>query len=148
NGSGKTTLLRLFAGELDPAAGEIQRAEALQIVYFEQNRDVLDPTSSLKRALSPESDTVLFRGRPIHVAAWAKRFLVTAEQLEMPVAGLSGGERARVLIARLMLRSADLLLLDEPTNDLDIPTLELLEENLLDFPGALVLVTHDRYMLD
>jgi len=148
NGSGKTTLLRLVAGELHPTAGGIQRADALQIVYFEQNRDVLDPTSSLKRALSSEGDTVLFRGRPIHVAGWAKRFLFSADQLEMPVAGLSGGERARVLIARLMLRHADLLLLDEPTNDLDIPTLELLEENLLDFPGAMVLVTHDRYMLD
>jgi ATP-binding cassette subfamily F protein uup len=148
NGSGKTTLLRLFAGELDATGGEIQRAEALQIVYFEQNRDVLDPATTLKRALAPEGDTVLFGGRPIHVAGWAKRFLFTPEQLENPVASLSGGERARVLIARLMLRPADLLLLDEPTNDLDIPTLELLEENLLDFAGALVLVTHDRYMLD
>ncbi len=148
NGSGKTTLLRLFAGELEPAAGEIRRAEALHIVYFEQNRDILDPGMTLKRALSPEGDMALFRGRPVHVAGWAKRFLFTSEQLEMPVSSLSGGERARVLIARLMLRPADLLLLDEPTNDLDIPTLELLEENLLDFPGALALVTHDRYMLD
>jgi ATP-binding cassette subfamily F protein uup len=148
NGSGKTTLLRLFAGDLDPTAGEIQSADALQIVYFEQNRDLLDPMTTLRRVLAPEGDTVLFRDRPIHVAGWAKRFLFTPEQLEMPVASLSGGERARVLIARLMLRPADLLLLDEPTNDLDIPTLELLEENLLDFSGALVLVTHDRYMLD
>ena len=148
NGSGKTTLLRLFAGELEPDGGLIDRADALQIVYFAQQRDVLEPGVTLKRALAPEGDSVLFRDRPIHVAGWAKRFLFRPEQLEMPVESLSGGERARVLIARLMLRSADLLLLDEPTNDLDIPTLELLEENLLDFPGALVLVTHDRYMLD
>jgi ABC transport system ATP-binding/permease protein len=148
NGSGKTTLLRLIAGELAPTAGVIERAEALQVVTFEQDRDVLDPQMPLKRALAADGDIVIFRDRPIHVAGWAKRFLFDAQQLEMPVASLSGGERARVLIARLMLCPADLLLLDEPTNDLDIPTLELLEDNLLDFPGALVLVTHDRYMLD
>ncbi len=91
---------------------------------------------------------MIYRGRPIHVAGWAKRFLFRSEQLEMPVSSLSGGERARVLIARLMLETADVLLLDEPTNDLDIPTLEVLEESLLDFPGALVLVSHDRYLLD
>ncbi len=148
NGSGKTTLLRLFAGELTPDGGTIERADALQMVMFEQDRDVLDPAVTLRRALAPEGDSVLFRDRPIHVAGWARRFLFQNEQLEQPVGALSGGERARVLIARLMLRPADLLLLDEPTNDLDIPTLELLEENLMEFSGALVLVTHDRYMLD
>jgi ATP-binding cassette subfamily F protein uup len=148
NGSGKTTLLKLFAGELEPDAGTIERADALQVVTFEQNRDELNPATTLRRALAPEGDMVLFRSRPIHVNGWAKRFLFQSEQMEQPVGALSGGERARVLIARLMLRAADLLLLDEPTNDLDIPTLELLEENLMDFPGALVLVTHDRYMLD
>jgi ATP-binding cassette subfamily F protein uup len=148
NGSGKTTLLKIFAAEMEPDAGRVERADQLQIVSFEQNRDVLDPAVTLRRALAPEGDVVLFRGRSIHVAGWAKRFLFANEQLEMPVGSLSGGERARVLIARLMLRPADLLLLDEPTNDLDIPTLELLEENLLDFSRALVLVTHDRYMLD
>jgi ATP-binding cassette subfamily F protein uup len=148
NGSGKTTLLKLFAGELEPDSGRIERADLLRTVTFEQNRDTLDLSSTLKRALAPEGDIVIFRDRTIHVNGWAKRFLFTDEQLEMPVASLSGGERARVLIARLMLRPADLLLLDEPTNDLDIPTLELLEENLMDFGGALVLVTHDRYMLD
>ena len=148
NGSGKTTLLKIFSGELEPDSGEVERAEQLQVVYFEQNRETLDPSITLKRALAPEGDVVLFRDRPIHVAGWAKRFLFSNEQLEMPVRSLSGGERARVYIARLMLRPADVLLLDEPTNDLDIPTLELLEENLLDFAGALVLVTHDRYMLD
>ncbi len=148
NGSGKTTLLRLFAGELEPDAGTIERADVLRIVTFEQDRAVLDPTTTLRKALAPEGDVVLFRDRPVHVAGWAKRFLFQNEQLEQPVGALSGGERARVLIARLMLEPADLLLLDEPTNDLDIPTLELLEENLMDFPGALVLITHDRYMLD
>jgi ATP-binding cassette subfamily F protein uup len=102
----------------------------------------------LRRTLAPDGDTVLYRDRPVHVAGWAKRFLFRTEQLDMPTGALSGGERARAVIARLMLQPADLLLLDEPTNDVDIPTLEALEESLLEFPGALVLVTHDRYMLD
>jgi len=103
---------------------------------------------TLRRALAPDGDSVVYRDRVIHVAGWAARFLFTGEQLSQPVARLSGGERARVLIAQLMLQPADILLLDEPTNDLDIPTLEILEESLIDFPGSLVLVTHDRYMLD
>ena len=148
NGSGKTTLLRLLAGTLEPTSGEIERAENLRIVYFEQNREVLDPDLSLKRALVPDGDTVIYRGRPVHIASWAKRFLFRSDQLETPVRQLSGGEQSRVLIARLMLRPADILILDEPTNDLDIPTLEVLEESLTDFPGALVLVTHDRFLLD
>jgi ATP-binding cassette subfamily F protein uup len=108
----------------------------------------LDESLTLRRALAPEGDAVIHQGRTVHVASWAARFLFTGEQLNQPVRNLSGGERARVLIARLMLEPADVLLLDEPTNDLDIPTLEILEENLLDFPGALVLVTHDRYLLN
>lgn len=147
NGSGKTTMLRLLRGDLKPQAGEIRRADFLRVVYFDQNR-ILDPTVTLRKALSPDGDSVIFQERTIHVAAWADRFLFLQEQLNQPVGRLSGGERARVLIARLMLEPADLLLLDEPTNDLDIPTLEILEESLLTFPGALVLVTHDRYMLD
>ena len=147
NGSGKTTLLRLLRGEIEPAEGTIRRAEALRIVYFSQMRE-LDDSLTLRRALAPEGDGVIYQGRPVHVAGWAARFLFTSEQLNQPVSNLSGGERARVLIAKLMLEPADVLLLDEPTNDLDIPTLEILEENLLDFPGALVLVTHDRYLLN
>jgi len=147
NGSGKTTLLRLLRGDLDPTSGQIRKADALRIVYFDQNRK-LDPDLSLRRALAPDSDSVIYQERVIHVAAWAARFLFTAEDLNRPVGRFSGGERARVLIAQLMLQPADVLLLDEPTNDLDIPTLEILEESLLELRGALVLVTHDRYILD
>ncbi len=148
NGSGKTTLLRMVAGELAPDAGRIDRAHDLRVVYFEQARETLDLDASLRRALAPDGDTVVYRGRPVHVAGWAQRFLFRTEQLDVPVHRLSGGERARVLIARLMLRPADLLILDEPTNDLDLSTLEVLEESLSDFPGALLLVTHDRMLLD
>jgi ATP-binding cassette subfamily F protein uup len=147
NGSGKTTLLRLLRGELAPSSGEIRRAEWLRIVYFDQSRK-LDEDVTLRRALAPEGDSVIYQDRVIHVASWAAKFLFTGEQLNQPVERLSGGERARVLIAQLMLQPADVLLLDEPTNDLDIPTLEILEESLLEFRGSLVLVTHDRYMLD
>jgi len=147
NGSGKTTLLRLLRGDILPTAGKIQKADSLRIVYFDQNRQ-LDPDLSLRRALAPDSDSVIYQDRVIHVAAWAARFLFSGEDLNRPVGRLSGGERARVLIAQLMLQQAEVLLLDEPTNDLDIPTLEILEESLLEYRGALVLVTHDRYMLD
>ena len=147
NGSGKTTFLRLLRGEIEAAEGSIRRAEALKLVYFSQMRE-LDESLTLRRALAPEGDSIIHQGRVVHVASWAARFLFTGEQLNQPVRNLSGGERARVLIAKLMLEPADVLLLDEPTNDLDIPTLEILEENLLDFPGALVLVTHDRYLLN
>src|SRR5580693_1352767 len=149
NGSGKTTLLKILEGGLSPDAGTVRRADPLRLVTFAQDRtEHLDLEESLRRTLCPDGDSVIYRGRPIHVAGWAKRFLFRDDQLEMPVSSLSGGERARVLIARLMLETADVLLLDEPTNDLDIPTLEVLEESLLEFPGALVLVSHDRYLLD
>ena len=148
NGSGKTTLLKVLGGELDPDGGVVQRADGLRVVYFDQNREQLNLDEPLRTALCPYGDSVIYKDRTIHVAGWAKRFLFHSEQLDVAVGRLSGGERARVLIARLMLQPADVLFLDEPTNDLDIATLEVLEENLSDFPGALVLVTHDRYMLD
>jgi ABC transport system ATP-binding/permease protein len=149
NGSGKTTLLKILEGIEVPDEGTVRRADRLQIVSFAQDRGAhLDPETSLRRTLCPDGDSVIYRGRPIHVAGWAKRFLFKDEQLDMPVSRLSGGERARVMIARLMLAAADVLLLDEPTNDLDIPTLEVLEDSLLEFAGAVVLVSHDRYLLD
>ncbi|HTG74916.1 MAG TPA: ABC-F family ATP-binding cassette domain-containing protein [Terriglobia bacterium] len=147
NGSGKTTLLRLIRGDIQPGHGRVRRADQLRIVYFDQNRD-LDPDITLKRTLAPDSDSVVYQDRVIHVASWAARFLFSSDALNQPVGRLSGGERARVLIAQLMLQPADVMLLDEPTNDLDIPTLEVLEDSLMDFPGAFVLVTHDRYLMD
>jgi ATP-binding cassette subfamily F protein uup len=148
NGSGKSTLLRVLAGELAPDAGTITRAEGLRVEMFEQGRSALDPAAPLRTALCPNGDTVVYRGRAFHVVAWAKQFLFRPEQLDQLVGDLSGGEQARVRIAQLMLRPADLLLLDEPTNDLDIPALEVLEESLAEFPGALVVVSHDRDLLE
>lgn len=148
NGSGKTTLLRLMSGEVTQDLGNIKWADDLKIVYFDQHRVQLPQQISLREALSPQGDYILFHGRSIHVNGWCKRFLFSPEDLERPIGKFSGGERARIAIAHLMLQPADLLLLDEPTNDLDIPTLEILEETLLDFPGAVVLITHDRCMLD
>lgn len=149
NGSGKSTLIHLLNGVLQPEAGKIKRAENLRIVTFGQKREQLDQNQTVQEALAPEGgDHVIYQGRPIHIVSWAKRFLFTAHQLGLPVSRLSGGEQARLLIAHLMLKPADLLLLDEPTNDLDIPTLEVLEESLEAFPGAIVLITHDRYLLE
>jgi ATP-binding cassette subfamily F protein uup len=148
NGSGKSTLLKMLMKQLQQDSGEIKWADNLKMVYFDQQREQLNPKATLKEALAPNGDSVIFQGSVIHVNAWAKKFLFEIAQLQQPVHRLSGGERARVLLANLMLQPADVLFLDEPTNDLDIPTLGVLEESLEDFPGALVLVTHDRYLMD
>jgi ATP-binding cassette subfamily F protein uup len=148
NGGGKSTLLKVLSRELAPDAGAVAHADGLRAVTFEQGRSSLDPTVPLRRALSPNSEMVTFRDRQLHVGGWAKMFLFRADQLDIEIGALSGGEQARVRIAQLMLKPADVLFLDEPTNDLDIPALEVLEDSLAEFPGAVVLVSHDRELMD
>ncbi len=148
NGTGKTTLLKILAKELKPDTGKVNYADNLRVVYFDQKREQPDLSLTLKEALSPAGEFVTYKEKNIHVRSWCKRFLFSPDLLDLPIRSLSGGERARISIARLMLKSADLLLLDEPTNDLDIQTLEILEESLEQFTGAIVFITHDRFMLD
>lgn len=148
NGSGKSTLLRVLTRALPPDEGTVTHAEGLRVVMFEQGRSALDPNVTLRTALCPNGDSINFRDKKIHVAAWAKQFLFQPEQLDLMVGSLSGGEQARVRMAQLMTEPADLLCLDEPTNDLDIPALEVLEESLTEFPGAILIVSHDRELLD
>ena len=147
NGSGKSTLLKLLAKTIEPDKGTVTHADDLQVVYFDQHREQLNPQLTLRETMLDSGDHVTYRGRPMHIVSWAKRFQFRPEQLDLRIDRLSGGEQARAVIARLMLKPADVLLLDEPTNDLDIPTLEVLEESMQDFPGAMVLVTHDRHLL-
>lgn len=148
NGCGKSTLIRLLLGDETPDSGTVTRSEHLKVAYFEQNRESLDPEVSALRTVCPLGDYVDFRGARVHVKSYLSRFLFSYEQMEMAVGKLSGGEQSRILIAKLMLREANLLVLDEPTNDLDTATLDVLEEVLREFDGAVLLVTHDRYFLD
>ncbi len=148
NGSGKSTMLAVLCGELAPDAGSVRHADpAPRVVVLRQQRVDIPPQTLLRDAICPLGDFVDFQGRTMHITAWSRQFLFKDAQLLQPVASLSGGERARAHIARMMLEPADILVLDEPTNDLDIPTLEVLESAIEQFPGAVVLVTHDRAML-
>lgn len=148
NGSGKSTLVKTLTGVIEKYSGTLYRAEGLRIVYFDQSREQLAPEDTIKKVLAPDSDSVPFQGRALHIMSYLRLFSFAPDQLNTPVAKLSGGERARLLIAKLMLKPADVLILDEPTNDLDLNTLEYLEESLGEFPGALILITHDRYLMD
>jgi ATP-binding cassette subfamily F protein uup len=148
NGCGKSTLLRVLVGDEAPDRGEIVRADNLQVAYFAQHRDSLDPAATVVDSLCPGGDHVTFRGTRVHVSGYLARFLFRAEHAKLAVGQLSGGEQSRLALARLMLRPANVLVLDEPTNDLDMDTLNILEESLLSFDGAVLLVTHDRYFLD
>ncbi len=148
NGTGKTTLLKVLAGQLPTDTGTIKYADDLQLVYFDQHREQVPPHLPLREALSPNGDFVTYQGKSIHVNGWARRFLFSPDRLDLPVRCLSGGERARIQIAKLMLEPADILFLDEPTNDLDIPTLEVIEASLMEFAGAVVMISHDRCLMD
>jgi ABC transport system ATP-binding/permease protein len=148
NGSGKSTLLKLLVGELPPDAGTIRRGARVEIAYFDQQREQLDPDRSVADSVSDGNDVVIINGQPKHVLGYLADFLFPRERAASPVKSLSGGERNRLMLARLFARPANVLVMDEPTNDLDIETLELLEELLADFPGTVLLVSHDRTFLD
>jgi ABC transport system ATP-binding/permease protein len=148
NGSGKTTLLKLLVGELTPDRGAVTRGARVEIAYFDQQREQLDPDRSVVDSVNDGSDTVTVNGLPRHVVGYLADFLFPRERAVSPVRSLSGGERNRLMLARLFARPANVLVMDEPTNDLDIETLELLEELVADFPGTVLLVSHDRTFLD
>ncbi|MEO8484031.1 MAG: ATP-binding cassette domain-containing protein [Acidobacteriota bacterium] len=148
NGAGKTTLLRLLVGDLQPDNGTIERGTNLQVAYFDQQREQLDPERSVVDTVADGNDTVVVNGQPRHVHGYLRDFLFPAERARSPVKALSGGERNRLLLARLLTRPANVLILDEPTNDLDLETLELVEEQLAEFPGTILIVSHDRTFLD
>ncbi|HEY8279594.1 MAG TPA: ABC-F family ATP-binding cassette domain-containing protein [Bdellovibrionota bacterium] len=148
NGCGKSTLIRMLIGQEVPDGGKITRAEAVKVSYFEQNRDNLDPELSVMRTICGRGDHVDFGGSRVHVRSYLDRFLFSGNMVDMAVGKLSGGEQSRLLLAILMLQESNLLVLDEPTNDLDITTLDLLQEVLQDFNGAVLVATHDRYFID
>ena len=148
NGAGKTTLLRLLLGELTPDEGEVRRGANVAVTYYDQEREQLDPEKTIFDTIGDGNDSVTVNGRTRHVNAYLRDFLFPLERARAPVKALSGGERNRLLLARLFTRPASLLVLDEPTNDLDLETLELLEAELVEWPGTLLLVSHDRAFLD
>jgi ATP-binding cassette subfamily F protein uup len=148
NGAGKSTLIKALLGELQPTSGEVRRGSRLEIAYYDQERLQLELDASVMHNVSGRNDQVIVNGQTRHVAGYLRDFLFRPEQLNTPARALSGGERNRLLLARLFARPANLLVMDEPTNDLDIDTLELFEEYVADFPGTLLLVSHDRAFLD
>ena len=148
NGSGKTTLLRLLLGELTPNSGKVDHGTELEVVYFDQLRSSLDPGQSVKDAVADGREVFIFDGRAMHIYAYLANFLFPRERVDMPVEVLSGGERNRLVLARLFTQPSNVLVLDEPTNDLDVETLELLEELLIGYKGTLMLVSHDREFLN
>ena len=148
NGAGKSTLIKVLCGEVKPDSGEVKFADNLKIAYFEQNRESLNQNITLRQAICPAGDYVNLRGQYIHIKSYLERFLFKPDQSDSPLRKLSGGEQSRVLIAQLMLKEANLLVLDEPTNDLDVATLDLLQDQLESFEGAIILVSHDRFFLD
>jgi ATP-binding cassette subfamily F protein uup len=148
NGAGKSTLIRVLLKQEEPDSGTVSIAEGIRISYFEQNRETLNPKLSLLKNICAEGDYVNYQGQYVFARSYLERFLFSTQQMDLPVEKLSGGEQARLRLAQLMLEPASVLVLDEPTNDLDLDTLNLLEEALRDFPGAVLLVTHDRYFMD
>ena len=148
NGSGKTTLLKLLVGRLEPRAGTVKHGTALTVAYFDQHRAQLDEAATVAEAVGFGSDHVLLDGERKHVMSYLADFLFSSERARQPVRSLSGGERNRLLLARLFTRPANVLVLDEPTNDLDTETLELLETRLIEYPGTVLAVSHDRAFLD
>jgi len=148
NGAGKTTLLKMLLGKLEPTEGSVKLGTKLQVVYLDQLRDQIDGEKSLGQNVAGDAETVTFQGRPVHIHTYLKDFLFPSDRIRMPAKMLSGGERNRLLLARLFLQPANVLVLDEPTNDLDAETLELLEELLVGYEGTLMVVSHDRAFLD
>jgi ABC transport system ATP-binding/permease protein len=148
NGCGKSTLIRVLLGTEEPDSGTVLRSEHLKVAYFEQNRETLNQETTLRKTLCPAGDHVNYRGKLVHIIGYLDRFMFRKEQVDMMVGKLSGGEQSRVALAKLMLQESNVLVLDEPTNDLDVETLNVLQECLTEFDGAVLLVTHDRYFLD